>query len=87
MHRAALQSAGVINWGWAADWTQAEIEKQIPRIVSLLGSADSRDVVRTAFASALQKMTPADLLVALHTEESARKATIEGEQSASSCQA
>jgi symplekin len=36
--------------------------------------------VRTAFASALQKMTPADLLVALHTEESARKATIEGEQ-------
>lgn len=58
---------------------QAEIEKQIPRIVSLLGTSESRDLVRTAFAAALQKLTPADLLVSLHDEESGRKATIEGE--------
>ena len=58
---------------------QAEIERQIPRIVSLLGTSDSsRDLVRTAFAAALQKLTPADLLVSLHDEESGRKATIEG---------
>jgi symplekin len=57
---------------------QAEIEKQIPRIVSLLGTADARDVVRTAFASVLQKMTPADLLVALHSEDTVLIARIEG---------
>ena len=64
---------------------QAEIEKQIPRIVSLLGTSESsRDLVRTAFAAALQKLTPADLLVSLHDEaESGRKATIEGEWGAS----
>ncbi|GFZ47057.1 hypothetical protein JCM24511_04798 [Saitozyma sp. JCM 24511] len=56
---------------------KGEIEKQIPRIVSLLGTGEGRDVVRTAFASVLQKMTPADLLVALHAEETGRKATIE----------
>jgi len=63
---------------------QAEIERQIPRIVSLLGGSDSRDLVRTAFASVLQKMTPADLLVSLHVEETGLKATIEGEQHFSS---
>ncbi|ORY28819.1 Symplekin tight junction protein C terminal-domain-containing protein [Naematelia encephala] len=57
---------------------KAEIEKQIPRIVGLLGTSDdSRDLVRNAFASVLQKITPADLLVALHTEEGGLKATIE----------
>ncbi|CAD6567154.1 MAG: hypothetical protein TREMPRED_003351 [Tremellales sp. Tagirdzhanova-0007] len=56
---------------------KAEIERQIPRIVSLLGTSDSRDLVRTAFASILQKMTPADLLVSLHDEDSGLKATIE----------
>ena len=60
-----------------ADW-QAEIEKQIPRIVNLLAEPDSRDLVRSAFASVLQKMTPADLLVALHNEETGLKQTIEG---------
>ena len=49
--------------------------------MSLLGTSESsRDLVRTAFAAALQKLTPADLLVSLHDEaESGRKATIEGE--------
>ncbi|KAL7425087.1 hypothetical protein Q5752_000775 [Cryptotrichosporon argae] len=47
---------------------KAEIETQIPNLVKLLGTPDGRDVVRTAFASALQKMTPADLLVCLHRE-------------------
>ena len=57
---------------------KAEIEKQVPRIVSLLGTSDSaRDTVRTAFAAALQKLTPADLLVSLHNETSGRKATID----------
>ncbi|KAK8844072.1 hypothetical protein IAR55_006866 [Kwoniella newhampshirensis] len=59
------------------DLDKAEIEKQLPRIVSLLGDADSKDMVRTAFASMLQKMTPADLLVALHQEGAALKLTIE----------
>ena len=63
--------------GAVADW-QAEIEKQIPRIVNLLAEPDSRDLVRSAFASVLQKMTPADLLVALHNEETGLKQTIEG---------
>jgi hypothetical protein len=35
--------------------------------------------VRTAFASALQKLTPADLLVCLHSEKAGVAATIEGE--------
>jgi symplekin len=59
---------------------QAEIEKQIPKIVSLLGEGDSRELVRTAFASVLQKMTPAELMVALHTEETSLKPTIEGKR-------
>ncbi|WWD21274.1 hypothetical protein CI109_105758 [Kwoniella shandongensis] len=60
------------------DLDKAEIEKQLPRIVSLLGDPDSKDMVRTAFASMLQKMTPADLLVALHQEEAEEvKLTIE----------
>lgn len=58
---------------------QGEIVGQVPRIVSLLADNDNRDLVRTAFASALQKMTPADLLVSLHNEETALKQTIEGE--------
>ncbi|KAL1405143.1 hypothetical protein Q8F55_008768 [Vanrija albida] len=56
---------------------KGEIESQIPRIVSLLEQPDTRDVVRTAFASALQKMTPADLLVCLHQEEAALKPTMD----------
>lgn len=52
-------------------------------MVSLLGTSDTaRDMVRTAFASVLQKITPADLLVALHTEETGLKPTIEGERQA-----
>ena len=47
-------------------------------MTSLLGTSESRDLVRTAFASILQKMTPADLLFALHVEETGIKATIEG---------
>jgi len=35
--------------------------------------------VRTAFASALQKLTPADLLVCLHSEKAGLKPTIDGE--------
>lgn len=58
---------------------KGEIESQIPRIVSLLEQPDTRDVVRTAFASALQKMTPADLLVCLHQEEAGLKPTMDGE--------
>jgi symplekin len=58
---------------------QTEIEKQIPKIVALLGEGDSRELVRTTFASILQKMTPAELMVALHTEETSLKPTIEGE--------
>ncbi|TXT04952.1 hypothetical protein VHUM_04035 [Vanrija humicola] len=56
---------------------KGEIESQIPRIVSLLEQPDTKDVVRTAFASALQKMTPADLLVCLHQEEAGLKPTVE----------
>ncbi|BEI87101.1 hypothetical protein CcaverHIS002_0704470 [Cutaneotrichosporon cavernicola] len=56
---------------------KAEIDAQIPRIVSLLSQPDSRDVVRTAFASALQKMTPADLLVTLHSEKAGLKPTMD----------
>ncbi|ORX39335.1 Symplekin tight junction protein C terminal-domain-containing protein [Kockovaella imperatae] len=56
---------------------KAEIEKQLPRIVSLLSKPDSRDTVRTAFASILQKLTPADLLVSLHGEEAGRKLAME----------
>lgn len=56
---------------------KGEIEAQIPRIVSLLSAPESRDVVRTAFASALQKMTPADLLVTLHTEKAGLKPTMD----------
>lgn len=62
-----------------ADKEQAEIEKQIPRIVALLGSADARDLVRSAFASILQKMTPADLFLTLHKEDGGLKPTIEGQ--------
>jgi symplekin len=58
---------------------QTEIEKQISKIVALLGEGDSRELVRTTFASILQKMTPAELMVALHTEETSLKPTIEGE--------
>jgi symplekin len=59
---------------------KGEIERQIPKIVALLGtSEDSRDLVKTAFASVLQKMTPADLMVLLHGEGAGRKAAIEGE--------
>jgi len=58
---------------------QAEIEKQIPKIVGLLGTSDnSRDLVKTAFASVLQKISPADLMVVLHGESVGRKAAIEG---------
>lgn len=56
---------------------KAEIDEQIPGIVSLLTQPDSRDVVRTAFASALQKMTPADLLVTLHSEKAGLKPTMD----------
>ncbi|EIW67114.1 hypothetical protein TREMEDRAFT_74647 [Tremella mesenterica DSM 1558] len=56
---------------------KAEIEKQIPRIVTLLEEPDTRELVKTAFVSVLQKMTPADLLVALHSEETGLKVTIE----------
>lgn len=56
---------------------KTEIDAQIPRIVSLLSQPDSRDVVRTAFASALQKMTPADLLVTLHSEKAGLKPTMD----------
>jgi symplekin len=57
---------------------KADIEKQIPKIVSMLGEGDSRDLVRNAFASVLQKMTPAELMVTLHAEETSLKPTIEG---------
>jgi symplekin len=56
---------------------KAEIEVQIPRIVMLLNTPDSRDTVRTAFATLIQKLTPADLLVALHNEATPIKPTIE----------
>lgn len=56
---------------------KSDIEAQIPHIVSLLTQPDSRDVVRTAFASALQKMTPADLLVTLHSEKAGLKPTMD----------
>lgn len=56
---------------------KAEIESQVPSIVSLLGQPENRDVVRTAFASALQKMTPADLLVSLHSEKAGLKPTVD----------
>lgn len=54
---------------------KAEIEAQIPRIVALLDSPESEDEVRGAFAAALQKMTPADLLVTLHNEQAGLNAT------------
>jgi hypothetical protein len=48
--------------------------------VALLGtSEDTKDLVKTAFASALQNMTPADLMVVLHGEGAGRKAAMEGE--------
>ncbi|WVQ74393.1 hypothetical protein IAR50_003994 [Cryptococcus sp. DSM 104548] len=47
---------------------KAEIEKQLPRIVSMLADPETKDMVKTAFASMLQKMTPSDLMVALHQE-------------------
>ncbi|KIR28658.1 symplekin [Cryptococcus deuterogattii LA55] len=59
------------------DLDKAEIEKQLPRIVSLLGDVNSKDMVKTAFASMLQKMTPSDLMVALHQEGAPLKLTIE----------
>lgn len=43
----------------------------------LLNTPDSRDIVRTAFATLIQKLTPADLLVALHNASTAIKPTIE----------
>lgn len=46
--------------------------------MSLLGDANSKDMVKTAFASMLQKMTPSDLMVALHQEGAPLKLTIEG---------
>lgn len=54
---------------------KSEIEAQIPRIVALLDSPDAEDEVRGAFAAALQKMTPADLLVTLHNEQAGLNAT------------
>ena len=63
---------------------KAEIERQVPRITALLAENDTRDLVRTAFASVLQKMTPAELLVALHQEEGGLKVTIEGELASTS---
>ncbi|OCF78893.1 symplekin [Kwoniella mangroviensis CBS 8886] len=54
------------------DLDRAEIEKQLPRIVSLLANPDDKDLVRTAFASMLGKMTPADLMVAIHQDESSQ---------------
>ncbi|WWC72850.1 uncharacterized protein I206_106814 [Kwoniella pini CBS 10737] len=59
------------------DLDKTEIEKQLPRIVSLLANPEDKDLVRTAFASVLGKMTPADLMVALHKDESQLKYTIE----------
>nr|XP_019049865.1 symplekin [Kwoniella bestiolae CBS 10118]OCF28795.1 symplekin [Kwoniella bestiolae CBS 10118] len=60
------------------DLDKAEIEKQLPRIVSLLANPDDKDLVRTAFASMLGKMTPADLMVAIHRDEQSQlKFTIE----------
>ncbi|KAK4684675.1 symplekin, partial [Tremellales sp. Uapishka_1] len=56
---------------------RSEIEKQLPRIVALLQSPDNRELVKTAFAGMLTKITPADLLVALHQDEGGLKATIE----------
>ncbi|ODN76924.1 hypothetical protein L202_05498 [Cryptococcus amylolentus CBS 6039] len=47
---------------------KAEIEKQLPKIVSMLVDPETKDMVKTAFASMLQKMTPSDLMVALHQE-------------------
>ncbi|WWC90959.1 uncharacterized protein L201_005897 [Kwoniella dendrophila CBS 6074] len=59
------------------DLDKTEIEKQLPRIVGLLANPDDKDLVRTAFASMLGKMTPADLMVALHQDETQLKFTIE----------
>ncbi|WVR08835.1 hypothetical protein IAU60_005893 [Kwoniella sp. DSM 27419] len=59
------------------DLDKAEIEKQLPHIVSLLANPEDKDLVRTAFASMLQKVTPADLLVALHVDGLATKLTID----------
>ncbi|WWC63751.1 uncharacterized protein I303_106356 [Kwoniella dejecticola CBS 10117] len=59
------------------DLDKVEIDKQLPRIVSLLANSEDKDLVRTAFASVLGKMTPADLMVALHKDESQLKFTIE----------
>ncbi|WRT69315.1 uncharacterized protein IL334_006299 [Kwoniella shivajii] len=59
------------------DLDKAEIEHQLPRIVALLANPDDKDLVRTAFASMLGKMTPADLMVALHQDETQLKYTIE----------
>ncbi|WVO15435.1 hypothetical protein L204_103093 [Cryptococcus depauperatus] len=55
----------------------ADIKKQLPNIVTLLGDSTAKDMVKTAFASILQKMTPADLMVALHQEGAPLKLTIE----------
>lgn len=54
---------------------KGEIEVQIPRIVALLDAPEAEDEVRGAFAAALQKMTPADLLVVLHNERAGLNAT------------
>ncbi|WVQ81189.1 hypothetical protein IAT38_003311 [Cryptococcus sp. DSM 104549] len=59
------------------DLDKTEIEKQLPKIVALLADPENKDMVRQAFAAMLQKMTPSDLLVALHGEEAPLKLTIE----------
>ncbi|WVF65302.1 hypothetical protein IAT40_000026 [Kwoniella sp. CBS 6097] len=59
------------------DLEKSEIEKQLPRVISLLANPEDKDLVKTAFASMLSKITPADLLVSLHQDCPPTKLTID----------
>ncbi|WVQ92978.1 hypothetical protein IAU59_000040 [Kwoniella sp. CBS 9459] len=59
------------------DLEKSEIEKQLPRIISLLANPEDKDLVKSAFASMLGKITPADLLVSLHQDCPPTKLTID----------
>ncbi|OCF38750.1 symplekin, partial [Kwoniella heveanensis CBS 569] len=59
------------------DLEKSEIERQLPRIISLLANPEDKDLVKTAFASMLGKITPADLLVSLHQDCPPTKLTID----------